>query len=163
MRHNSKYRLRTFLLIPLAIWLSFQLFTIDTIHQWNSNTLLNISHYLNKTQTLIFPRNLNEKYQILAVVTSAPDNFDNRFAIRQTWKNQLEQKNERYKVIFHVGLHPKSHSINLQVNQEANHFGDVLLQDFTEHYTNLSVKSALILKFTHQDLNPNPDFLLKVH
>ena len=56
----------------------------------------------------------------------------------------------------------KIDSINRKVIQETNDYGDVLLQDFYEHYTNLSVKSVMILKYFRENLKIKPDFLFKV-
>ena len=68
----------------------------------------------------------------------------------------------RFELIFQVGLHPKNYSINQQVVQEASDYRDILIQDFYEHYTNLSVKSVMILKYISEDLTTKPHFLLKV-
>ena len=68
----------------------------------------------------------------------------------------------RFELIFQVGLHPKNYSINQQVVQEASDYRDILIQDFYEHYTNLSVKSVMILKYIIEDLTTKPHFLLKV-
>ena len=65
-------------------------------------------------------------------------------------------------MIFQVGLHPSKDFINRKVIQETNDYGDVLLQDFYEHYTNLSVKSVMILKYFRETLKIKPDFLFKV-
>ena len=113
---------------------------------------------------------------VLAILASSPANFAKRLAIRQTWKNQLmltnyktgnissseEEKSLRFQLIFQVGLHPSSDSINRQVIQETDDYGDVLLQDFQEHYTNLSVKSVMILKYVTEDLYIRPNFIFKV-
>ena len=71
-------------------------------------------------------------------------------------------KTLRFQLIFQVGLHPSKNSINRKVIQETNDYGDVLLQDFYEHYTNLSVKSVMILKYFRENLKIKPDFLFKV-
>ena len=122
---------------------------------------------------------VNEKtISVLAIVSSSPDHFAKRLAIRQTWKNQLmlsnyksgnitssekeTEKTLRFQLIFQVGLHPSSDSINRQVIQETDDYGDVLLQDFQEHYNNLSVKSVMILKYVTEDLNIRPNFIFKV-
>ena len=71
-------------------------------------------------------------------------------------------KTLRFQLIFQVGLHPSKNSINRKVIQETNDYGDVLLQDFYEHYTNLSVKSVMILKYFRENLKIKTDFLFKV-
>ena len=61
-----------------------------------------------------------------------------------------------------IPTHPSNDSINHQVVQETYDYGDILLQDFYEHYTNLSVKSVMMLKFISEDFGIEANFLFKV-
>lgn len=155
-----KYRpLLILTLIPPIYILFVKVFINHDIHEWKSDISLDISVYVNSCRTLILPRDLQETHSILAVIVSYAGNFDHRMAIRQTWKNELLKT----KVIFQVGLHSSNQSINENVAREAREHGDILLQNVIEHYTNLSVKTAMILKFFHNELTGNqPKFLFKL-
>lgn len=156
-----KCRLLIFTLIPPTYIIFVKVFINQEIHDWKSDTSLDISVYLDQYQTLIRPENLHFKNEdFLAVIVSYAGNFENRMAIRQTWKNQLQKT----KVIFQVGLHSTNLTVNENVVQEAKEHGDILLQNVIEHYTNLTLKTAMILKFCNDELTSTskPLFLFKL-
>ena len=67
----------------------------------------------------------------------------------------------RGQVIFQVGLHSQDERLNSLVRNESLQFGDVLIQDFVEHYNNLTIKTVMLLKFV-KHLDFQPDFVFKV-
>ena len=64
-------------------------------------------------------------------------------------------------IIFQVGLDPKSFGIDRLVQDESAQYGDILIQDFIEHYNNLTIKTVMLLKYVSQ-LTVIPTFIFKV-
>jgi hypothetical protein len=51
--------------------------------------------------------------------------------------------------------------LNLKIMEEADLFGDILLENFYESYLNLTVKSLMLVKFAALS-TVNADFVFKV-
>ena len=74
--------------------------------------------------------------------------------------------NQRYprlhgQIIFQIGLDPKSFGIDRLVQEESVQYGDILIQDFIEHYNNLTIKTVMLLKYLNH-LAVIPSFVFKV-
>ena len=107
-----------------------------------------------------------DETKLLAIISTSPENFERRQAIRLTWGNDLnlvhrKSSGLRGQVIFQVGLHSQDKRLNSLVRNESLQFGDVLIQDFVEHYNNLTIKTVMLLKFV-KHLDFQPDFVFKV-
>ena len=109
----------------------------------------------------------NENITILAIVSSHPKNFAHREAIRLTWGHEvnnihLNSNPEIHgQIIFQVGFDKtQTYGIN-KLLKESERYGDLLIQDFIEHYNNLTIKTVLLLKFVNQ-LAAIPSFIFKV-
>ena len=64
-------------------------------------------------------------------------------------------------IIFQVGFDKtQTYGIN-KLLKESERYGDLLIQDFIEHYNNLTIKTVLLLKFVNQ-LAAIPSFIFKV-
>ena len=64
-------------------------------------------------------------------------------------------------IIFQVGFDKtQTYEIN-ELLKESERYGDLLIQDFIEHYNNLTIKTVLLLKFVNQ-LAVIPSFIFKV-
>ena len=65
-------------------------------------------------------------------------------------------------IIFQVGLEkPNTPGIKELLKEESEQYGDLLLQDFVEHYNNLTIKTVMLLKYVSQ-LTVIPTFIFKV-
>ena len=109
----------------------------------------------------------NENITILAIVSSHPKNFAHREAIRLTWGNEfnnMHSNNPEFdgQIIFQVGLEkPNTPGIKELLKEESEQYGDLLVQDFVEHYNNLTIKTVMLLKYVSQ-LTVIPTFIFKV-
>ncbi|KAM3956619.1 beta-1,3-galactosyltransferase 5 [Aphomia sociella] len=117
-----------------------------------------LKSYFNNIQLLIEPSSSPcdgvEEVPLLILVTSPPIGFEQRSAIRKTWA--------RYQPTYFVlGLNGPNVDEQLVDNYvEAKQHGDLIVFDFQEHYQNLSLKTALMLKWT-LDRCPQAEFLFK--
>lgn len=75
---------------------------------------------------------------IACFVKSSPHSFVERFAIRETWGKVL-------KPLFVLG---KSDANTMRMAlEEAAKFNDMIVEDFTDSYMNLTIKSAFAMKY----------------
>lgn len=103
---------------------------------------------------------------LFVAVISAPDHFDKRNLIRQTWLRQLEQKQSNRSVIltghgFILGL-TKDSKIQERIKVESHKFNDILQIDMIDHYFNLTLKDVGLLNWLNKDHDCRADFVLKV-
>ena len=91
---------------------------------------------------------------------SSPGHFKQREAIRATWGNSFKHLTKNGHLVFQIGLSNDPFT-NKLVKKEALKFKDILLQDFTEDYYNLTLKSVLLLKYLH-GLKYRPEFVFKI-
>ena len=102
----------------------------------------------------------------MAIVSSHPKHFAHRKAIRSTWGNDFNNLHMidsklHGQIIFQVGLKPRTNEIDKLIKDESNQFGDILIQDFVEHYNNLTIKTVMLLKYLNH-LSVIPSFVFKV-
>ena len=102
---------------------------------------------------------------LLVFVTSRPDNFLQRDAIRQTWGTSGHVTQLHTRIFFILGQLPPSEAANttavdqsIRAESELHH--DVIQNDFLDTYRNLTLKSVAILKWI-QSFCQNAKFLLK--
>ena len=109
----------------------------------------------------------DQNITILVIICSHPKNFAHREAIRLTWGhefNNIHLNNSEFhgQIIFQVGFEEiQPHGINELLKEESEKYGDLLIQDFVEHYNNLTIKTVMLLKFVNQ-LTEIPSFIFKV-
>ncbi|XP_055866652.1 beta-1,3-galactosyltransferase 1-like isoform X1 [Biomphalaria glabrata] len=105
----------------------------------------------------------SSKLVICAVGSRA--NNKTRQTIRQTWGSYANVSSNNSTLIFFLGSeHPStngSQSVQHFINKEAELYGDILQEDYVDHYNNLSLKSVSILKWVSLKC-PESQFLLKV-
>ncbi|CAH8635736.1 unnamed protein product [Heterobilharzia americana] len=82
-----------------------------------------------------------EPLELLILIKSAPSNFLRRDAIRSTWGNNLCWGGRRVIHLFLFGNVPPNdtHSRDILKN-ESNVYGDIIQQDFLDHYYNNTYK-----------------------
>lgn len=81
--------------------------------------------------------NFSEIY-LLTLVKSATNNFIKRHAIRQTWGRKSYYGN--WKLIFLLGYNEETQD---QVVSESNLHGDIIQENFLDHYWNNSLKMEM--------------------
>lgn len=81
---------------------------------------------------------------LLALVVTAPGNFERRSLIRKTWANK---KYSYMKVVFMMG-DSSNQIVNEQVVKESERFKDIVQESFHDTYENLTLKSVLIFKWS---------------
>ncbi len=90
---------------------------------------------------------------------SSPDHFSHRRSLRETFCSPCSGDGEFRKILsceclFVLGL-SDDEDVSLRVKEEAEEFGDVLVEDFADTYNNLTLKSLFMLK--HFLEGPNRD------
>ncbi|MBN3278758.1 B3GN5 glucosaminyltransferase, partial [Polyodon spathula] len=108
-------------------------------------------------QYLINHKDKCEKQNVLLVlfVKTSPENLERRQAIRSTWGNEEYIHSElkaSVKVVFALGVH--KHPLQREVIQrylerEDRQYGDLIQQDFTDAFHNLTLKLIMQFKWAH--------------
>ncbi|XP_041347569.1 beta-1,3-galactosyltransferase 5-like isoform X2 [Gigantopelta aegis] len=83
---------------------------------------------------------------IITYVHSAPDHFEKRDAIRQTWGKMKYYLNKRVEVVFIMGQVANA-GVMTSVRNESVIHGDVVQEDFVDSYHNLTYKAIAGLKW----------------
>ncbi|VVD01290.1 unnamed protein product, partial [Leptidea sinapis] len=115
-----------------------------------------LKHYLDNIQLLIEPSSpcVDHDIPLLALVSSSPDNFEARDAIRKTWGKELP-------TFFLLGLNGyQEDDLTTDNYLEAKMNHDVIIYQFRDHYQNLTLKTALMLQWSSARC-PAARFLLK--
>ncbi|XP_050708526.1 beta-1,3-galactosyltransferase 1-like isoform X1 [Eriocheir sinensis] len=89
----------------------------------------------------------DQKVWLLVVVSSAVPNFLRRRAIRDTWGSASALAPSNAKLVFLLA-NPHNDALQTQVVEESRTYGDILQEDFTDSYMNLTLKSVMGLKWT---------------
>ncbi|XP_021190918.3 beta-1,3-galactosyltransferase 5 [Helicoverpa armigera] len=163
-----------FLFLPLLVSLLVLWPTIWWFAEQTSQTLMvppplehaldhyrrnrSLHHYLSNIQTLIEPswtpcESLDE-VPVVVLVTSSPHNLANRQAVRETWAKHQPT----YFVMGLIGNDVDDQLVDSYI--EAKQFGDLLVFDFHDHYQNLTLKTALMMKWTLRRC-PQAQFMFK--
>ncbi|XP_036357251.1 beta-1,3-galactosyltransferase 1-like [Octopus sinensis] len=89
--------------------------------------------------------NCSDSVQILVAVCSAPINILRRNTIRETW-GQYARNNSNFKMVFFEGV---THSPGVQddIHEESVKYGDIVQENYIDHYENLSLKSIAYLRW----------------
>ncbi|XP_041347338.1 beta-1,3-galactosyltransferase 1-like [Gigantopelta aegis] len=83
---------------------------------------------------------------IITYVHSAPDHFEKRDAIRQTWGSRKYYLNKRVEVVFILGQ-VADIGVMTSVREESDLHGDIVQEDFVDSYRNLTYKAVAGLKW----------------
>lgn len=95
---------------------------------------------------------------LVVLVTTAVNHFAQRKAIRDTWGG-FAQSQPDVRLAFVMG-HPGDATVQAAVVRESLQFADILQEDFADTYRNLSLKSAMLLKWAHT-FCPKARFVMK--
>ncbi|XP_045540293.1 beta-1,3-galactosyltransferase 1 [Papilio machaon] len=127
----------------------------DLTHYMRTKSLRD---YLIKIDILIEPTRTScdtlSNIPVLVMVISAPMHFDYRNVIRKTWAKYQP-------TLFIMGTH-RTHSESILGGNylESKQFNDILVFDFYDQYQNLTLKTALMLKWASERC-PQVKFLFK--
>ncbi|CAK9301399.1 unnamed protein product [Gordionus sp. m RMFG-2023] len=97
---------------------------------------------------------------LMAVVHTAPDHFNHRASIRETWGSIKKYFNYNLNVVFLVGTTSIEHLQNQLVN-ESQTYGDIVQASFVDSYQNMTYKTAMGLKWISYHC-PHAEFVLKI-
>ncbi|CAH2261172.1 beta-1,3-galactosyltransferase 5-like [Pararge aegeria] len=105
-----------------------------------------LKSYLDNITVLIEPSStvcsLSRKVEVLVLVTSSPQRFLQRQAIRATWGKHVP-------TYFVLGLDgPSVEDLMVDNFVEAKAYSDMIVFQFQDHYQNLTLKSALMMQWT---------------
>lgn len=129
------------------------------VEGWESNITRETKIYVvpeNDTNIISGRGICKGSFDLIIIVFSAPENFAQRYAIRETWGSYNITS---VRVAFLLGC-SKNSSSQLLVEEENAEFQDVIQEDFIDSYNNLTVKSVMMLKWFLNKC-PSPTFLMK--
>lgn len=88
----------------------------------------------------------NKSIDILLLITSAPQNILARNTIRETWLTHTHHNKGQVRYVFLLG---KSQA-NVEIYQENERTKDIILADFQDAYSNLTLKTLMGFQWTLQ-------------
>ncbi|KAL1435359.1 hypothetical protein MTO96_032367 [Rhipicephalus appendiculatus] len=97
---------------------------------------------------LINPRHVcptDAQVDYLFLVLSAPEYVDRRNVIRRTWAKDVRRSSAN-RVLFLVGK-PGTAKLQDALELESLGYGDIVQEDFSDTYRNLSLKSVMLLRW----------------
>lgn len=100
---------------------------------------------------VVNPRQLcsNKDITYIIYVHSAPRNYKKRQTIRQTWGTKNVLQMYRMRIVFVMGIVEDAETMD-RVMLEYNRYGDIMIEDFTDTYRNLTYKAIAGLKWVSQ-------------
>lgn len=87
---------------------------------------------------------------LVICVTSSVGHRDRRDAIRDTWAQKIDLGAQSVSLVFLLGSTTDS-QVQLAVDEEAESHGDILQEDFSDTYNNLTLKSIMALRWVVSD------------
>ncbi|KAI6652705.1 Beta-1,3-galactosyltransferase 6-like [Oopsacas minuta] len=160
----KKLRIYLFVLIVLSAMQTLYI----VLHDWNSDTNCQVKVYENPRKVLEYLEKKTEvpeivskpdPYLLYIIVVSAPLNYPQRDAIRNTWGKTVSNY-DSIKYSFAIGNKRVSQSDLSLVLKERDTFGDIIMLDGVEEvYTKLSRK--VLQAFTWADKHIDAVYYLK--
>ncbi|XP_054279363.1 beta-1,3-galactosyltransferase 1-like [Macrosteles quadrilineatus] len=129
------------------------------VQGWEANISRNTRQYVlpENVTTAINVNNLcPSDLFLLVIVCSAPANFEQRSAIRDTWASLAE---DSARVAFLLGESDNS-TLQAKVVEESGIYDDIIQEGFVDSYNNLTIKSVMMLKWVQQHCS-SARFLMK--
>lgn len=114
---------------------------------------------INPIQPCTMPGNNKSTPFLLVMVQSAVSSFSERNIIRNTWAKEKTETDT--KVFFLLGQVKNKPELQQKVENEALIFNDIVQEKFMDNWTNLTVKSLMMLKWFNQNCNQTFKFLMK--
>ena len=88
----------------------------------------------------------SKSFKVLMAVTSTVNSFKARMAVRETWGSFEFSPCYNCSLVFVVGTSNDSEVEN-KLLKESRRYGDVLQADVVDHYNNLTLKVAALIKY----------------
>ncbi|XP_078614910.1 beta-1,3-galactosyltransferase 5-like [Branchiostoma floridae x Branchiostoma japonicum] len=96
---------------------------------------------------------------LLIIVTSSPENYAQRSAVRQTWGNESNVPGTVIKTVFAVGK-PGNASTQRGLEYENKVHKDIIQEDFVDSYKNLTLKTVMCMRWA-SEFCPCAKFVMK--
>ena len=130
---------------PKDIWIPQQRVVKDPriVNPHNFNYIIN-------NETLCHTPSGHLEYVVY--IHMAPVSVDRRQKLRETWAQADLFKDYPSRLIFFMG-DPLNSTIQAIVNSESKQYGDIIQEDFKDHYNNLTFKAIGALKWISQYCN----------
>ena len=132
---------------------------LAAISNQSEKTLLNIMPY----KLTLSPKNIcqTDRIFILVYVHSAPEHYQRRLAIRETWgARNTFQPDFEIRIVFAVGVREEKPLLQDALEMESSQYGDILQENYYDSYKNLSLKGLSALQFLSLNCHHVP-FILK--
>ncbi len=100
--------------------------------------------YIRNPGSQICSDNKGSNIFLLVYVHTAPSNFKNRLAIRETWSQKTLFKANMMRVVFMMGKNMDD-TLNSLLDLEYELFNDIIQEDFHDSYRNLTYKGRLCI------------------
>ena len=101
---------------------------------------------------------------IFIAVISAPDNFEKRNLIRQTWRKNLNSNHDGVMGLsgfaFSLGM-TQNNMTQSKIDQESKMYGDIIQSDVLDSYKNLTLKLVGLFNWLYRNC-AKADFVFKV-
>jgi len=100
-----------------------------------------------KEKCLTEDQNHYEQLRLVYLVKSAASHFDRRETIRRTWGFENRFADVAIRTVFLLGRVPEDFSLQGRIEQEHQHFQDIVQGSFTDNYYNNSLKAAMGMRW----------------
>ncbi|XP_050316093.1 beta-1,3-galactosyltransferase 1-like [Anthonomus grandis grandis] len=158
-----------FAILGTAAFFTFFLFSLFNVQEaevpgWEYNISRNLDNYIRKDEmtATILPNDFCDKPSFLVIMCiSSPAGFEARKVIRRTWGRDKSVMGYNVSIYFLLG---QTTDINIQNNitEESLQYKDIIQEDFTDTYNNLTLKSAMMLKLFTLKCQKTTLYLLKI-
>ncbi|XP_076467945.1 beta-1,3-galactosyltransferase 1-like [Babylonia areolata] len=94
------------------------------------------------------PDACSDDTELVAVVVTAPNNTEDRQAVRETWGSYRDDPGHHVALVFLVGAVPQDDpALQARLEAESAWHGDLVQGDFRDSYRNLTLKSLALLRW----------------
>lgn len=100
----------------------------------------------------------NDEVRLVYLVKSAPEHFNRRIAIRESWGFEKRFSDVEIRRVFLLGYQNKN--IQSLLDEEQKKFGDLLQANFTDSYFNNTIKTMIGLKWAYNNCKKAKYFML---
>uniref|UniRef100_A0A147BQU7 Hexosyltransferase n=1 Tax=Ixodes ricinus TaxID=34613 RepID=A0A147BQU7_IXORI len=121
------------------------------------------NHESSTTDYILYPlslcrRNSSTQLDYLVMIFSAPGNFDQRNAIRETWASEIKEKsNSRTAFLL---AKTENDKVQRAIESESYLHADIIQGTHIDHYRNLTLKTKMMMRWALKHC-PKVSFLIK--
>ncbi|KAH8255709.1 hypothetical protein KR038_009060 [Drosophila bunnanda] len=123
----------------------------EEIYSENSTIEEHLMDFTNFSYT-IKQASCGNKTQGLILIHTAPNNFEKRSVIRETWGGFNSVQDSPLRLIFALGA-VQNDSMQTSLIEEQSLFGDLLQGNFIDTYVNITYKHVMVLKWFNLHCN----------